>query len=180
MLRRICSGFIALVVLAVSSPLAMAEPVPTWDKVIENPTRFKILADFAGQAVLDRETGLVWQRSPSTISLNWNGALNQCYSVTVGSVPTGRNQSAGRKGWRLPTVEELASLIDPGQFAPVLGAGHPFTDVQLTSYWTITSGESGSHSAFVVDLANGGALASDKSAGAYVWCVRGGHGHNGQ
>jgi hypothetical protein len=45
-----------------------------------------------------------------------------------------------RLGWRLPTVNELASLVDPSRSDPALPAGHPFNDVQLSDhYWSATT-----------------------------------------
>ena len=65
--------------------------------------------------VLDRETGLVWQRTVSAVSVDWFTAISYCYTTTAG----------GRKGWRLPAVEELASLVDSTQTNPSLPVGHP-------------------------------------------------------
>jgi uncharacterized protein DUF1566 len=77
----------------------------------------------------------VWEQSPSTSTFNWFDALFQCYRLEVG----------GRKGWRLPTVEELASLVDTrrplaGSLpAPTLPPGNPFSNVQSSFYWSATT-----------------------------------------
>ena len=127
-------------------------------------------------AVLDNETQLVWERSPNTLSTSWEQALLDCYSKNVG----------GRKGWRLPTVEELFSLVAPTVAfpGPTLPVGHPFLQVQKGAYWSGTR----------IDLINttqlnawgvnfsGGTIASGQMNGSslmHVWCVRGGHGHDG-
>ena len=56
--------------------------------------------------VFDQETGLVWERSPAPDKIeNWDAAIVYSYSKAI----------AGRKGWRLPTIEELLSLVDPSQ-----------------------------------------------------------------
>jgi len=51
----------------------------TWDKRINNVAqRFRVLNAFNNEAVLDRETGLVWERSPSTQALAWSNARLFC------------------------------------------------------------------------------------------------------
>ena len=60
--------------------------------------------DMNSEAVLDRETGLVWQRVPSMAGTTYQSPVRGCAHANTG----------GRYGWRMPTVEELASLLDPG------------------------------------------------------------------
>src|ERR1700741_3523860 len=86
---------------------------PSWDQTLPSNTRFIVLSNFSNQAVLDRETGLVWQRSPDSVVQNqpWSTAAVICHSLgvsagIVNTIPTG-----GRAGWRLPSIEELASLV---------------------------------------------------------------------
>lgn len=38
--------------------------LPSWDQKIAAATRFVVLTNWSSQAVLDKETGLVWMRSP--------------------------------------------------------------------------------------------------------------------
>ena len=59
-------------------------------------------------AVLDKETGLVWERSPATGKKSLGAAV--VYSTT--------RVLAQRKGWRLPAIEELLSLVNPGATNP--------------------------------------------------------------
>src|SRR5882762_11622623 len=87
---------------------------PSWDQQLQcdtQPTcpRFIVLSNWidashpsGGAAVLDRETGLVWEQSPSTSTFPWSStstttAAQHCNRFTVGN----------RKGWRLPTIQEL-------------------------------------------------------------------------
>src|SRR5687768_11610081 len=67
---------------------------PSWDQTLPTATRFVVLSNFGGNAVLDRETGLVWEKAPSTTPVDWISARFQCSASTVG----------GRKGWRLPSI----------------------------------------------------------------------------
>src|SRR5262245_38164787 len=104
----------------------------SWDKRIDSPIseRFHVLAAFQDQAVFDRETGLVWERSPSTQPMPWSSARLFCARKAVG----------GRGGWRLPAFYELASLVDPSvHTGPRLPAGHPFQNVQAAAYWSDTA-----------------------------------------
>ena len=68
----------------------------------------------------------IWEHSPSTGTYNWYTAQSYCNNLSTG----------GRKGWRLPTVQELASLVDPTQTDPALPEGHPFSNVQSSYYWS--------------------------------------------
>jgi hypothetical protein len=132
------------------------------------------LANFGNAAVLDRETGLVWERSPSMELTTWHVAHVRCNEfVTLGS----------RLGWRLPTVNELASLVDPGQSDPALPAGHPFTNVQLTDYyWSATGDSRSSNNKWVVGFFTDGDVGNgrDKDVPRLFWCVRGGQGTDPQ
>ena len=96
---------------------------PAWSQKIPTSERFVLVLDGAG--VLDKETGLVWDREGSTEMMNWLEAIWYCYNLDNGD----------RKGWRLPTVDELASLIDPLQANPALPPGYAafFDDVTSDS-----------------------------------------------
>jgi hypothetical protein len=145
----------------------LEELQPSWSKKITDASkRFETVLD--GAAVLDKETGLVWEKSPDTTTRTWADAIVYAYQKTVG----------GRKGWRLPTVEELASLVDPTQTNPALTSGHPFTNVQSYGYWSSTTYVHVASGAWFVDFYYGGVGGNGKGYNYDVWCVRGGHGHD--
>jgi len=67
-MKNLYSSLIAIVAFVVFAGVVAAKP-PSWDKVINSPKRFKVLDKFDDEAVLDKETGLVWEQSPSTSAL---------------------------------------------------------------------------------------------------------------
>jgi hypothetical protein len=68
-----------------------------WDQALPAAQRFVVLAAFNNEAVLDKNTGLVWEKSPQTTTNTWLGACHDCLNKTIG----------GQKGWRLPSIPEL-------------------------------------------------------------------------
>lgn len=145
---------------------------PSWDQKLAT-ARFVILANWNNEAVLDRETGLVWQLSPNNLAFDLHYATWSCHLTSTG----------GRRGWRLPRAEELSSLLQPdGAGMATLPAGHPFVGIRVNSgdyYWSVTRSAEYPGTVWVVSFYNG-------SGGPYVstnrfhWCVRGGSGPDTQ
>jgi len=131
-----------------------------------NSTRFQCVLGDA--AVLDRETGLVWaQDAGAFVAADWTADTSRCLT----------SQVAGRRGWRMPTFEELQSLVDLSVGSPTLPPGHPFLNVKTDdAYWTQTS--LSSTAAWAYDFDNG-VLTEPKTNTNYVWCVRGGQEYDG-
>ena len=128
---------------------------PTWSQKIDstdgdpmtgcNSSRFECV--MGGEAVLDKETGLVWAKNANIADedMPWPDAMYYCRNLSIGD----------RKGWRLPTVEELASLVDMTQYDPPLPSGHPFNNVQANDYWSSTTYEGSTDDAWYVDMVIG-------------------------
>ena len=162
-MKNVFAALFALLAFAVLSPTsAMAD---TWGDQIDPAFRFTVLPGYGGTAVLDNETGLVWEQSPSTTVFTWDQAnIARCDPLTAGN----------RLGWRFPTLQELGSLVDLTQSNPTLPVGHPFSgNVQPSQYWTATSNANG---AWFVHFGNGGVGVNAKTTRNWVWCVRGGQG----
>jgi hypothetical protein len=140
-------------------------------KIADGAKRFVVLDPFEGAAVLDMETQLVWARSPSTGAVAWPTAIQFCYLASVG----------GRMGWRLPTIEELTSLMDAST-PDHLPSGHPFESVQGLFWSATTYGAPGyTGNAWGANFVNGevGYFAKSLTGAFKVWCVRGGHAYDG-
>jgi hypothetical protein len=115
---------------------------------------------FIDLAVHDRQTGLVWQRNPDEVAAKkWDEAMLQCQMQNLG----------GRFGWRLPTIEEMGSLIvDTG-----LPSGHPFLGDVDETFWTSTQVAGLPAYAAISDPAQAYMSATTKDVTQGVWCVRG-------
>jgi|CXWL01.1.fsa_nt_gi hypothetical protein len=123
---------------------------------------------FNNQAVLDRETGLVWERVPTITNYTWAAAIEACAELAI----------VNRLGWRLPTFDELNSLIvlDAGDDFP---DGHPFSVTPSTAFWSLTT-DPGNTVVWGITTSSAGSVVSLLKTGAFdKWCVRGGEGING-
>lgn len=78
----------------------------------------------------------------------------------------------------MPTVEELASLVQRFVGPPVLPPGHPFQISTADAYWTATSDTS--TTAWTINFGGTGIPAPDtKTNTNLAWCVRGGQAYDG-
>lgn len=141
---------------------------PIWSQKLPASERFELV--MGGAAVLDKETGLVWEKSPTAGWRNWYSATSVCYRLTKGE----------RKGWRLPTIAELSSLVGYLTSNPALPTGHPFNNVELAEYWSSTTLVEDSSKAWTVDFTDGLLHNATKASPTTRpnWCVRGGQGHD--
>ena len=137
-----------------------------WDQVLPASQRFVVLSAFNNDAVLDKETGLVWEKSPQPAAVASSNARLTCANKAVG----------GRKGWRLPSLPELSSLVDPSVVSPgpTLPPGHPFLTVQSANYWSASAHTDNPTLMWGVGFNNGVVLGVSKAFDQRVWCVRGG------
>jgi hypothetical protein len=108
--------------------------------------------------VTDTKTGLIWLKDAGKIGRrNWDDAKKACEAL----------------GMRLPTTEELLSLVDRGRLEPALPEGHPFSSVKLNNYWSSTPYAGNTGSAWGVYFSGGVVYAYDKTYTYYVWPVKG-------
>lgn len=151
---------------------------PSWDQQIPcdtpaNCARFIVLANWNDEAVLDRETGLVWQRDPSSVTVPWSLSVDAVCAIAI---------TGGRAGWRLPTLPELSTLTNGLYY---MAAGAPFPPDATGTYWTTTSSVSNPMTAAMWGILTPGGSGSvvsgstAKSTPFRAWCVRG-PGFNGQ
>ncbi|MBV8522652.1 MAG: DUF1566 domain-containing protein [Acetobacteraceae bacterium] len=185
--KSLCAGLLA-VALAHGQAHAQAPASPSppgsigrgvlqsWSRVINDPSRFEVLTAFNGQAVLDHETQLVWERTPYTVTTGFtqSQASNYCATLIL----------ADRAGWRLPTVQELTSLLDVSTLGPSgtgvsgtgLPNGNPFAVPTGSAFWSSTPFNNDRTLYYDVVFAENVIGNLTRTRSLSVWCVRGGIG----
>ena len=111
----------------------------------------------------DNVTGLIWQNSSdnNTNELSWIDAMNYCENLSI----------SNNNNWRLPTINELITLINPLEYNPSIY--NIFTYTANAYYWSSTTYINSKDEAWVVTFAEGGINMISKSgtSGRYVRCV---------
>jgi len=145
--RRVLIVIPAILLLAFSSPPAHAVGPYTAD----------------GDTVVDRGTGLQWQKDDDAMPRNWQEALAYCENLSLHA----------QTDWRLPNIRELKSIVDVNRYYP---ATDPAFHCRLSSYWSSTTvtDQHPAKSAWNVFFANGDDNWDAKDKGHYVRCVRSG------
>jgi hypothetical protein len=161
---------------------AFIPPVPDKSKTLPandggpdgcDSSRFKCVMD--GEAILDNQTGLVWARNTAILEkpLPWEEAMKFVEAVDIG----------GKSGWRLPTKDELITLLDTSQSYPALPEAHPFLKMNNIpqggpksnrQYWTSTECEGDNQCAWMIGLKVGRVFDSPKWLDYKIWPVRDG------
>jgi hypothetical protein len=139
-----------------------ATSAQNWDENLPSSSRFTVLASFNNQAVRDNNTGLVWEQAPVSTLMLWRDATSYCVNKNAG----------GARGWRLPSVVELASLISPTLSSPYVPS-NIFTGIQASLYWSATQTALPASGAWRVDFGSGNVDIMDITQVHLVWCTRG-------
>jgi len=131
--------------------------------------------------ITDKLTGLMWTQDGSNESgpaACTTGGLYRLYTwpnalIYVACLNT--NKYLGHNDWRLPNVNELASLIHSGQadIAAWLNT-QGFSNVQAEWYLSSTTYAPNTSYAWSVTMGEGNLSLSGKTNNAYVWPVRAG------
>ncbi|MCK4910243.1 MAG: DUF1566 domain-containing protein, partial [Thermodesulfovibrionales bacterium] len=128
--------------------------------------RFK---DRGDGTVLDTTTDLIWLKDAGMAEVPV-----QVANSIVHEMNTGQRKNHGYRDWRIPSVEELVSLVDDSELYPALPKGNPFTGVRPKRYWTSSGGFNMVAYAWVVDMATGSTASEFASYCNFfgVWPVR--------
>lgn len=128
-------------------------------------------------AVIDQETRLMWSINPHKSAdfpnpykaMTWQEAQDWLKQVN-------QRGWCGYKDWRLPTLEELKSLLLPKKQQGLYLRRDVFTDVSAENYWVWTSSPVADFNsyAWVIYFGNGGTGNCTKDTNHYVRVVRSG------
>ncbi len=152
----------------------------------------------AGGMVQDNVTGLIWEMKEhmdgvadysnfhdADNTYSWcdtDSNTNGGYEGTCGTNDTkdflsalNRANFGGHNDWRLPTIKELATLVDLSQSSPAVDPVFAAT-IQSSHYWSSTTSANNFHYAWLVEFPCGANnhLDGNKSSDHYVCAVRGG------
>jgi len=120
-------------------------------------TKMRRFEDNDNGTVTDIETKLVWQKDHAD-PLTWQETMNYAESLSL----------AGHNDWRLPTAEELFTLVDFSKHSPASS----FPEMLTNYFWTSSSYAPNSDYAWGVDFSGGYVYNVDKNGDHYVRCVR--------
>ena len=115
--------------------------------------------------VLDNNTGLMWQQTIPTDEYKWDDAISYCDDLIY----------AGYNDWRLPTPQELLTIVDNSRYDPAIDTTY-FPNTPGSAFWSSsTYYVSYTNYAWYVRFSDGVVGYGSKSpAGNYhVRCVRG-------
>ena len=115
--------------------------------------------------VTDSKTGLQWVKDHAAVpgfakELKWKDAVKACQELDF----------AGHKDWRLPTREELLSIVDLTRYSPAIDP--IFTNTHRSWYWASTPCAFSEGAAWCVDFTSGGVFDVSKGDYNYVRPVR--------
>lgn len=120
---------------------------------LEKP-QFKI----TNEIIEDTTHNLIWTKDVNEVLSSWESALSYCQNLEYG----------GYNNWRLPSINELASLIDYSQKEPA----SLFPDLTSTYFWSSTSANY-IPNAWTIMFSTGRTISTtDKTNTAKIICVR--------
>ena len=145
--------------LLIFSHTAILDAQPSFDLAVGARSRFIDVLN--GEAVKDVTTGLIWERAPDLSHFVWTEAISYCEEKRLGG-----------ERWRLPSVKELATLIDQDQKDPALPKDHPFSNIRSAIYWSSTPSQTDDIVAWHVSFFSGQVVTDQKSQTRRAWCVQ--------
>ena len=125
------------------------------------PQSFTVQTISDQNVVLDNNTGLMWQQTIPTGSYKWADADSYCNSLSY----------AGYSDWRLPTPQELLTIVDNSRYNPAIDTTY-FPNTPSSYFWSSSTYVYSTDYAWRVGFDYGYVHNDDKTSTHYVRCVR--------
>jgi hypothetical protein len=134
------------------------------DKQAGAPLPSPRFTDNRNGTVSDNLTGLIWLKNATCTDaaggiarenglLDWAAALSWSNSLANGKCGLTDNSEPGQ--WRLPSLNELRSLLDYSRHDQDPPPDYPFANVHSTWYWSSTSNPTYTSGAYNVGMSHG-------------------------
>lgn len=144
--------------------------VPQHVRLVRDNKRFGSINGYEGQCLYDGNSGLTWEslRTPQTYT--WSETQNYVQLVN-------RQALCSYQDWRLPSVDELLSLVDANAAGtpryPAEEMGEADSKFENTYFWSATTYPYNSKEAWGVNLYKGFEYNLDKNKAYHLRLVRG-------
>lgn len=110
--------------------------------------------------ITDNLTGLMWQKYTTPVKHSWKNAIHYCKNL----------EFVGYNDWRLPSIQELQSIVDYEQHNPAI---YPVFSAESAWYWSSSTDASSAHNAWYVVFSYGYVDSHPKIKSYHVRAVRG-------
>ncbi|MBM2837512.1 MAG: hypothetical protein HW415_137 [Deltaproteobacteria bacterium] len=119
--------------------------------------------DNGNGTVTANKTGLIWQKQDNNKTRDWSNAMSYCDGLIL----------AGYSDWRLPSKDELETLVDRSKSSPSIDTTF-FPNTISSVYWSSTTYAGLTTNAWYVNFDYGYTFYNNKTNTYYARCVRGG------
>jgi hypothetical protein len=153
---------------------------------VPNSSASPVFTDNGNGTVTDNRTCLIWLKDADCVGQQQQTDVDTSAEVvTLVNAASCDGYTMGTfNDWRLPTIQELQSLVHYSYFSPAMSNatgnakwttdGDAFSGVQSNVYWSSTTYANDAANAWYVYLFNGVVYFDLKTYTLYVWPVRGG------
>jgi hypothetical protein len=133
-----------------------------------NAPQYELINENQEEVIIDHTTGLSWQRLPDGVQRTWSEAIDYADALEL----------AGFNDWRLPSKQELQSILSYGSIPtpllpPALDSKPGRLEYSHPGAWTLTTRVFPSLTAKAMRLNDNRGIISDKYDKKYVYAVRG-------